>query len=997
MVVRSPYFRQRPGKRSAISFLALTSYSVRCLTLGLVLGGYPANALDATSSFTEYASTTWTHRDGLRSTFIRSIVQTADGYIWLGTTDGLFRFDGVRFVQWRSKEQHGLGVVNALCAARDGTLLVGTESGIVGRVRGENLVSIRSGAAVQAVFEDRDGTVWAAAGDRLLQYRSDLSSSTPAEVSLPSSFLSGPFQDSRGSIWLSTEDGVERLGQNRLTKILSGKMWLSRDASGAIWATRDDGFSEPVDARSTFHESGRLNIHTVLHDSRGTTWIGTFGSGLFRVRPADGRMEHWTQSAGLVDNSISSLFEDREHNLWVGTRNGLQRLHDSKIKTLSSRDGLASDEVVALASAADGTVWAATSRGVNRVDHGHRDQYLKGSKVNAIASDLQSRLWVGTATGVVRVTNAQAESIPMSPQLTHITTIAVDTHDDVWLCDAIHGLFRWSNGHIDDFSQERLLQGKPILTAEADSRGRLWFGLNHGGIAVFEKGRFRAYSDRDGLPGSSVTSMVADDDGAIWIGTESGLSRFDGSKFVTWTTADGLPGDRVLWVLSDHHDLLWIGFSFGIASIKRTALDAAARNRSDRIEFNLLDSGDGLNGNPSRNGQSPAVQSSDGTVWFQTSEGIGIIDPRRLSKNPVAPPVQIEGMTADGARIDLGNPIRLQPRTRDVHFDYTALSFVEPRRVRFRYMLEGYDSSWQEADTRRQAFYTNLPPRPYRFRVLASNNDGVWNEAGAALQFDLLPAFYQTFWFEAFCLIMLLVLGLGIYRWRVWQLTARLRTRFGERLAERTRIAQELHDNLLQSVLGISLQLEVTDEMLAADAAARKPLEQALRLSKAAMTEGRRALNDLRTQKVTSDDLVRAFAQVAKDFPSHEAPHVDVLTEGEERPLNAVAGQDVLQIARQAIANALQHSNARRVHVLLSYRRGGLCVRVKDNGRGIDENTLNLGKAGHHGIAGMRERAGRIGATLSILSRAGEGTEVCLDVPEHLIYDSQGRDERATE
>jgi signal transduction histidine kinase len=492
------------------------------------------------------------------------------------------------------------------------------------------------------------------------------------------------------------------------------------------------------------------------------------------------------------------------------------------------------------------------------------------------------------------------------------------------------------------------------------------------------------------LPAGSVASIAADDDGAIWIGTETGLSHFDGSKFVTWTTTDGLPGDRVLWVLSDRHGLLWVGFSFGVASIKRTALDAAARKRSGRIEYDLFDSGDGMSGNPSLNWQSPAVQTPDRTIWFQTSKAIGIIDPQRLSKNPVPPPVQIEGMTADGVGINVGQQIRLQPRTRDVQFDYTALSFAEPGRVRFRYMLEGYDAAWQEADTRRQAFYTNLPPRRYRFRVLACNNDGVWNEGGAALQFDLLPAFYQTSLFKVLSLVMILMLGFGAYRWRVWQLTARLRGRFEERLAERTRIAQELHDNLLQSLLGISLQLEVTDELLPADAAARKPLEQALRQSKAAMTEGRRALNELRTQKLGSDDLVRAFAQVAQDFPVGEAPNVDVLTEGEERPLNPVAGQDVLQIARQAITNAVQHAKARRIHVLLSYGRKGLCVRVKDNGRGIDEKTLNFGKAGHHGIAGMRERAGRIGATLSILSRVGEGTEVCLDVPEHLIYDLQG-------
>jgi ligand-binding sensor domain-containing protein/signal transduction histidine kinase len=981
MLVVSAWFQHQLGG---------AGYFILCIILGLTLEPYSAIALNPRTSFAEYVATTWTHKDGLRSTFIRSIAQTSDGYIWLGTTDGLFRFDGVRFIQWHTKEQYGLGVVNALRALRDGSLLVGTEAGIVGRVRGENLVSVRSGAAVRGVLEDRDGVVWVATEDRLLKYPGAQLSSTPVVFSLPANLLSGPFQDLSGSVWVSTEEGAQRLDQSGHARILAGRMWLSQDATGAIWATREAGTSELVDAH--INPGGareKLNIHAVLRDSLGTTWIGTFGSGLYRVRPNDGKPENWTQSSGLVDDFVSSLFEDREHNLWVGTRNGLQRLHDSKVETITSRNGLASEEVLALASAPDGTVWAATAQGVNRVDHERRDLCLKGANVMAIASDPQGRLWAGTATGLVRLVNGLPEALHFSPELTHITAIAVDIRGDAWLCDSIHGLFRWSNGHADDFSQVPLLKGKSILSAEADSRGRLWLGLYGGGIVVIENGQFRAYSDRDGLPAGSVMSINADHDGKIWIGTETGLSRFDGSKFVTWTTADGLPGDRVLWVLTDHRGMLWLGYSFGIVSIKQTSLDAAARNQLIRVEFDLLDSGDGLNGNPSRNGQSSAVQASNGAIWFQLSEGIGIVDPRRLSRNPVAPPVQIEGMTADGIQIDVAGPIGLRPRTRDVEFDYTALSFVEPRRVRFRYMLEGYDAAWREADTRRQAFYTNLPPRRYRFRVVACNNDGVWNEAGAALQFDLLPAFYQTAWFKVLCLMMTVMLAFCAYRWRVWQLTASLRARFEERLAERTRIARDLHDNLLQNVLGISLQLEVTDELLAADDAARKPLQQALRLSKGAMTEGRRALNDLRAQQVASNDLVRAFAQIAQDFPARDAPVVEVLTEGQEQPLNAVAGQDVLQIGRQAIANALQHAEARRVHVLLSYSRNRLCVRVKDNGCGIDESALNLGKAGHHGISGMRERAVRIGATLSILSRAGQGTEVCLDVPGHLIYDSR--------
>src|SRR6266403_807243 len=302
-------------------------------------------------------------------------------------------------------------------------------------------------------------------------------------------------------------------------------------------------------------------------------------------------------------------------------------------------------------------------------------------------------------------------------------------------------------------------------------------------------------------------------------------------------------------------------------------------------------------------------------------------------------------MVADTSVVDTTNAVRLRPFTRNVQFDYTALSLVEPRRVRFRYKLEGYDSNWQEAGTRRQAFYTNLGPRAYRFQVLASNNDGLWNEAGAVQDFELLPAFYQTEWFRVVALILLLVAGLGIYRLRMWQLTTQMRGRFEERLHERTRIAQELHDNLLQSILGISLQIEVTDELLPPELPAKQPLQKALRLSKAAMDEGRRALNDLRASSLRTDDIVKGFRQTADGLRTESGPEI---------------------------------------RILLSYGKRDLRISVHDNGSGIDEDMITRGRPGHHGIRGMRERAERIGATLSIKSSAGQGTEVELCVPADL-------------
>jgi signal transduction histidine kinase len=445
----------------------------------------------------------------------------------------------------------------------------------------------------------------------------------------------------------------------------------------------------------------------------------------------------------------------------------------------------------------------------------------------------------------------------------------------------------------------------------------------------------------------------------------------------------------VQWILTDSDDRIWLGYSTGVARLTRSELDQAARDSSYRVVFQFLDEADGLKGNPDRRWQSAAVRAVDHSLWFRTSEGVAIIDARHMATNPVVPPVHIEGMIADAAAVDTMPPVRLRERTRNVEIDYTALSLAEPRNVRFRYKLEGFDAEWRDVGGRRQAFYTNLPPRAYRFRVLGSNNDGVWNEAGASLDFTLLPAFYQTRAFLLLCGMVAIMLSWGAYRVRVWQVTSRLHDRFEERLKERTRIAQELHDHLIQDVMGISLQIEVTDVLLPADARARQPLERALRLCKSALDEGRRALNDLRSVPLSAADLVKSFSQLAEEYAGGSGTKADVVVEGRERPLKAVAGNDVLQVGRQAMANAFQHAHAREIHVLVSYGRQHLQIRVQDDGRGMTDAQLSAARPGHYGIAGMHERAQRVGGSLSIRSRVGEGTETNLSVPAHLVYESE--------
>src|SRR3984893_6555413 len=581
--------------------------------------------------------------------------------------------------------------------------------------------------------------------------------------------------------------------------------------------------------------------------------------------------------------------------------------------------------------------------------------------------------------------------MPPGIRLEDGTAIAEDKEKGVWLLHAHKGLYRWADDRVTDFAQEPLLAGKSILTARADRTGKVWFGFYEGGVAVFEGSQFRSYSERDGLAGGFVDAVFFDAAGTVWIGAERGLSRLEGQKFVTWNMANGLPGERILWILGDNVGRLWLGYSTGVACVSRSELDRAAQDPSHRVAYNFLDDGDGLKGNPDRRWQSPAVRARDGKFWFRTSEGVAVIDPQELTKNLVVPPVHVERLVADGAVVDATQPVQLRPLTREVEVEYTALSLAEPRKVRFRYKLEGFDSEWREVGGRRQAFFTNLRPHAYRFRVLACNNDGVWNESGATLDFDLLPAFYQTRWFGLLCALVLIILGWGAYRLRVWQVTTHAQDVFEEQLKERTRIAQELHDSLIQDVMGISLQIEFTDELLPADLPAKQSLARALSLCKSALDAGRRALNDLRTASLSAADLVKSFSQLTNGLTRDARTEIDVIVEGRERSLNATMGNDVLQVGRQAITNALQHAHASRIHVLLSYGERLLQIRVQDNGCGINEETLNLRRPGHYGIAGMKERTERLGGSISIRSRVGKGTEVTLTVPAHPLYQEDVR------
>jgi signal transduction histidine kinase len=442
-------------------------------------------------------------------------------------------------------------------------------------------------------------------------------------------------------------------------------------------------------------------------------------------------------------------------------------------------------------------------------------------------------------------------------------------------------------------------------------------------------------------------------------------------------------------ILEDDDGFLWLAGALAILRVTPQELERALAVPTYRIEGVVFGPSDGLRGLPRQREPFPtATRATDGGLWFSTSEGVVVIDPRHMPRNIVPPPVKIEVIKADDQTLPATAGLRLRPRTRNLQFEFTALSLTAPERVRFRYKLEGFDTDWRGPITAREVEYTNLPARNYRFRVIACNNDGVWNDDGAALEFTITPAFYQTNWFPVLCMAAAGCFIWAAYQWRVRQLASRLHQRFQERLAERTRIAQDLHDTLLQGFISASMQLGVADRQLP-DSPAKTIVTDVLQLMRQVIDEGRKTVRGMRLSNQESDDLEQAFTRVPQELVVQQTISFRVIVEGRVRPLHPIIRDDVYRIGREAVVNAFRHSQAATVEVELEYADRELRVLVRDNGCGIDPQVLQTGRDGHWGLSGMRERASRIGARLKVWSNAGAGTEVELSVPSRVAFRSE--------
>jgi signal transduction histidine kinase/ligand-binding sensor domain-containing protein len=937
-----------------------------------------------------YSVTNWGHKDGLPSTVIYSMAQSRDGFLWLGTDDGLVRFDGVQFSQWHptTPESQLPGQVRALHVSQDGELLLGTETGLFGRIRNGVLDITQMRAAVRWIDDGADGSIWVATTAAL--WHLAVTSLQPIEpsIDLPRGWVSGPQHDSDGRVWITTHAGVFYVQAGRLVRSSDASTRLVLAAKGHLASLDEDGYLRSLETGTILQDCRALSayvatITTMLTDSSGSLWVGTKGDGIIRCSTASehATLQRYTRNDGLSSDFTRSLFQDEEQNLWVGTGNGLARLRRDKVVSLTMRDGLLSDSIASIASARDGSVWLATADGLERRLDGQRTVYQRGVPILSLAISSNQELWAGTTAGLMRMSGGQLAPSGKDEEFRAVTALAEGDRGVLWFYDASRGVFQQPSGHDPIQVTNPALQNHKVTSIASGPEGVVWFGNEDGSVVEDRNGEIRIFSVHDGLSGGAIHELSVGSDGELWAATERGLCFFAGSGFRCRSSSSGLPGDRVLWVIPDAHGKLWLGYNIGVAEIKADAL----RQTTSSLNPRFFDEADGIADSPALNGNAPAAFAQDGRLWLTTSQGVAVLDPEHFYNNVLPPPVHVLRLEADGNAVDITRPIRLPPLTRSLHFLFTGLSFTVPRKMRFCYRLEPFDREWHDSGSIREASYTNLPPGHYTFRVRASNSDGVWNDTGAALSFFLVPAYFQTAWFRLLCVAVALLAATLLFRLRLRSAQQILRIRFEERMEERTRIARELHDHLIQEMVGIGMQLEIADELTPGKADAKTPLQRALVLSRTAIANGRLTLQTLRRRPSTGAALLESLRQTADAYPRGDGTEVEYRSEGQEQLLRPEVAEDLIELGQEALRNALRHAGG-AILVLLRYGSSTFELLVRDNGSGITDTILREGVPGHYGLAGMRERASRIEGQFSIRSSPGQGTRVQIVVPASRAY-----------
>ena len=954
----------------------------------------------AQTAMVQYVATVWQTEQGLPQNSVHSIAQDREGYLWVGTGGGLARFDGVRFKVFGADDIPGFRATLflSLHASALGDLWIGGNNGVTrfhdgvfttvatstvtalredraGKIWISSLKGVaccageeakpyttyRGKAVREFLLQARDGSMWFRSENEVVRFGADGSVS-----SLPGGTMAGEGRD--GTIWIAAASRLVRYYRGAFSDVplpaASSRKWISTgpwesqlgraadsgqvvlamapDLDGELLLLTPNGLVRAADGKLGDPEflplpagvSGTVKVHSLFVDHEGNRWVGTLGQGLFRFRRAP--LTSYAKAEGLSDSPFRTVFEDRQGRIWLGGDDSVYWF-DGRFHLLP---GLS--QVNAIAQTRDGDLWFGGSGAVHRWRSGALTRYpLDTPAVNQLLVDREGTLWVDALNRIL------------------------------W-----RDLFRFREARFEKTDSD-------VLQIAEDAKGGLWLASHSPPRLLYRRaGKTIEYGRGQGVPQAGVTAMCPDSNGDLWFATASGLHRLRNGRVASITARNGLTTD-VVGIFVDAQNVLWAPSNRGIMRLTLDEANDLADGKLSAIPPLAYGLSEGMKISECNSGSPGAVRARDGRLWFPTMRGVVAIDPSAVA---LPPPVIVEEAWAGRAALVTGGHTRAPAGKDAFEFRFTALDLSAPERQRFKYRLDPYDKDWVEAGTVRTARYTNMAPGEYSFHVIAANSFGIWNGRGATVSFALQPHYYQTNWFRFACVAAFGLLLWLAYQFRIRQLQQLFNMRLEERVRERTRIARELHDTLLQTSQAALIHMQAAYNLLARRREeAAEVLQQAINVSETGIAEGRQAIQNMRLSTVIKNDLARAVRLAGDQIAAQGSATFEVSVEGSSRNLHPILRDEIYNIALEAMRNAFRHSEAHAIEARIFYG-DSFRLRIRDDGKGMDAAIVSQGRSGHYGLAGMRERAARIGGKLDVCSRPGGGTEIDLSIPGAIAF-----------
>lgn len=969
-----------------------------------------------------YQVDVWQADNGLPQGTVTSIVQSPDGYLWLGTQNGLVRFDGVTFRVFDANNTPAIrnNRIVQLFVDHQGTLWIGAEQGNLIRYHEGQFEAYQipgNGTTfnyARAICDDADRRLW------VLSCEWRLMSVAHGEIAVPSanwglSSLNpkAVASDEAGRVCVGTErelavwqDGAFHSQWSQTNEAGFQVDFLATCREGGWWVA-GNGRLRRFETNGFVEDRGRYAwtnqpVYGLYEDKARRVWVATLGGGLFRYDP-DGAVLHLTTREGLPTDFVRCVMVDREGNIWVGTEGGgLCRLKSSLFETVGSQQGLASDQVMSACESGDGSYWIGLNgKGIDHWDHGRVEHYdaargLMNGHVWSLLKDRQGTIWAGTWGGLFKLDRDQDRFVSVSGDGKIggvVLAMYEDRAGDLWLGEQAFGaLTRIRNQEISTLTIPGTSASLDVRAMAEDAAGGFWVGTENQGLFRRQNGEWSHFGKREGLENESIWSLYADGEG-LWIGTcGGGLSRWRNGKIKTWTTRNGLVNDVICQILDDQKGNLWLGSYGGVFSVSKAGLTIESAARVRTVSYRKAD---GLPSIECQGGFQPAgFAARDGRLWFPTIRGFGAVNPGQIISNSVPPVVLTEDLLLDGVAQTFGGAgaLRIPPGTGRLEIHYTATSLTAPEKVKFRYQLENWDQDWQEAGAKRTATYNRLGPGNYLFRVIACNNDGVWNDRGATQAIVVLPFFWQTGWFVFLSGMALVGVIFAAVRYVV---TRRLHVRL-ERLEreqmvqrERARIAKDIHDDLGANLTEIAILGELAQKPETPVTEVRADVRAIVGKTKLLTQLLDEIVWALNPQRDTLENFVTYTCSYAEDFlrVARIQCRLELLPLAPEVSLSTCVRHGLFLVVKEALNNVVKHAGATAVEIRMEAPPGEFIISIRDNGCGFsqavettDAGDLPVRTVSGEGLGNMRQRVESLGGRYEISSRPGAGTQVRIQL-----------------